>query len=58
MLGRPPRRGYDRGRKICSVIATWLGDVVLIILVAVAVIQIALDNGNGGDEARIDQYMY
>ena len=53
MLERPPRQGYDIGRQICSIIAASLGDAThAVLIVLVPAIRIALDNGNGGDEAR------
>ena len=55
MLGRPPRRGHGSGRRFRGVVAASLGDAThAILIVLVAAIQIALDNGNGGDEAMVE----
>ena len=52
-LGAPPRRGYGNGRRFRGVVAALLGDAThTVLFVLVAAIQIALDNGNGGDEPR------
>ena len=49
ILGRPPRRGYSSERQFCGVVAASLGDAThAILIVLVAAIRIALDNGNGG----------
>ena len=53
MLGPPPRRGYDSGSQFCSVVAASLGNAThTVLIVLVATIRIALDNGNGVDKAR------
>ena len=57
MLGHLPRQGYDSGRQIRSVIAASLGDVThAVLIILVATIRIALDNGNGGDKAILRTY--
>ena len=49
ILGRPPRRGYSSERRFGGVVAASLGDAThAILIVLVAAIRIALDNGNGG----------
>jgi len=53
MFGRPPRRGYGSARQFCSVVAALLGNAThTVLFILIAAIRIALDNGNGGDEAR------
>ena len=53
VLRRPLSQGYDNGSRFRSVVAALLGDATLAVLtLLVAAILIALDNGNGGDEAR------
>ena len=50
-----PGRGYDTGRQFRDVVAASQGDAThAILIVLVAAIQIALDNGNGGDEAMVE----
>ena len=53
-LGVPRVEGtYGSGRRFCSLVAASLGDATrAVLIVLVAVIRIALDNGNGDDEAR------
>ena len=55
MLGDLPRHWYDRGRQFRGVVAAWPGDAMhaVTIIVLVAAIGIALNNSDGGDEARI-----
>ena len=53
MLGRPPRQWYGSGRQFRGVVAASLGDAThIVLIILVAAIRIALDNGNGGDEVR------
>ena len=53
MLGRPPRRGYSSRRQFCGVAAALLGAAThTVLIILVAAVRIAQDNGNGGDEAR------
>ena len=48
-----PRRGYGSGRRFRGVVATSLVDAMhAVLFVLVAAIRIALDNGDGGEEAR------
>ena len=57
MLIRPPRRGYGSGRRFRDVVAASLGDAThAVLFVLVLAIRIALDNGNGDDEARTYSY--
>ena len=52
-LGAPPCRGYRSGRQFRGVVAASLGYAThAVLFVLVAAIRIALDNDNGGDEAR------
>ena len=53
MLGRPPCRGYVSGRQFCGIVAALLGNAMhTVLFVLVAAIRIALDDGDGGEEAR------
>ena len=54
MLGDLPRHWYNRGRRFRGVVAAWPGDAThTVTIVLVAVIGIALDDSDGGDEATI-----
>ena len=49
MLGDPPRRLYDRGRRFHGVLAAWPGDATHVVaIVLVAAIGIARDGSDGG----------
>ena len=54
VLGHPPRQGYHSGGQFHGVVAIWLGPGMHgVVIVLVTAIAIAVDDGDGGDEARI-----